>query len=90
MTKVELNNALIQYKMLEIELKKFEAEKKSLREKIVVEFNKNTVLNTKDFVATYTKSIRNTLDQAKIKADGLFDKYKKETEVYTLSVTRKE
>ena len=90
MVKVELNNKLAQYKVIEAALKKLESEKKALREEIVKEFNKKTTLSTKDFVATYTKSIRNILDTSAIKADGLFDKYKKESEVFTLSVTKKE
>lgn len=90
MVKMELNKKLAQYKVIEAQLKALESQKKDLREAIVKEFNTKTTLSTKDFVATYTKSIRNILDTQAIKADGLYDKYKKENEVFTLSITKKE
>ena len=89
MTKTELNAKFAAYKMVEFQLKKIEAQKKALREEIVREFKTNTTLSTKEFVATLTESTRSIIDTSKIKEDGLFDKYKKENKVLTLSVTKK-
>ena len=89
MTKTELNAKLAAYKMVELQLKKIEAQKKSLREEIMKEFKTKTALTTSEFVATLTESIRSIIDSAKIKEDGFFDKYKKESKVLTLSITKK-
>lgn len=89
MTKTELNAKFAAYKMVELQLKEIEAQKKALREEIVKEFKKNTTLSTKEFVATLTESTRSIIDSSKIKEDGLFDKYKKESKVLTLSITKK-
>ena len=89
MTKTELNAKFAAYKMVELQLKEIEAQKKALREEIVKEFKKNTTLSTKEFVSTLTESTRSVIDTSKIKEDGLFDKYKKESKVLTLSVTKK-
>mgnify|MGYP003314930596 CR=1 FL=1 len=64
-------------------------QKKALREEIIKEFKKNTTLSTKEFVATLTESTRSVIDSSKIKEDGLFDKYKKETKALPLSITKK-
>lgn len=89
MTKTELNAKFAAYKMVELQLKEIEAQKKALREEIVKEFKTKTALTTSEFVATLTESIRNIVDTSKIKEDGLFDKYKKESKVLTLSITKK-
>ena len=89
MTKTELNAKFAAYKMIELQLKEIEAQKKALREEIVKEFKTKTALTTSEFVATLTESIRNVVDTSKIKKDGLFDKYKKENKVLTLSITKK-
>ena len=89
MTKMELNGKLATYKLLEAQLKEVEAQKKALREEIIKQFNQKTTLTTSEFVATLNESVRNIIDSTKIKEDGLFDKYKKESKVLTLSITKK-
>lgn len=89
MTKAKLNETLMAYTAVESQLKALEAKKKELREAIVREMDGRTAVSTDRFVVTFTESIRNIIDSARIKADGLFEKYKKESVAHTLSVVEK-
>lgn len=89
MTKVKFNETLLAYTAIEAQLKALEAKKKELREAIIKEMDGRTAVSTDRFVATYVESVRNIIDSAKVKADGLFEKYRKESVAHTLSVVEK-
>ena len=81
MTNANIHEKAMQYKLLKAQQKDIEAMLETLKKDMIAEMDTRKVekLDVDGFSIRYNVYSKQSVDTAKLKEDGLFDKYTKET-----------